>query len=500
MRTEPTLFALVCWLLSPWLSLAQDAETRRVALAELLEEGIYLQEAKGDLEGAMAVYRKLQAQSEVDRQFAAEAQYRLATCYLEKGERLAAVESFEKLVNLYADQAKWVEAALEYLPKEFEPNYIPWSPGERTVLKWRMPTGAPIGQMVYTVEEGEREGVAFWKFSGHGYISQRLHLVTEVEKISLEPLHSHFYQTLSGMFYSQFKDGEIITLDTRDDTEKKVVTEGRVYDFLQFLFMLRQISPEIGGRIELPVYSPTEKISRLVPIEVIGNEILDTKIGQLEAYKIKSKYEGIEATYWISNDEKRRLLKVQMGGLEGSIVRFEKINYGQFKVYHGENSLYSIEYPESWDIMNSFVLQKTDIDRIFFLDPKTPDESYLYSRRIDTHNFEEELSLDEDIAMDQIADSILSIYGKRISSFELLGDGIESLTIDDRPARLFLAKGEDNGEKIKFMRGVISHNDMLFHFSCRKREADFDESIDVYRQIFNSIRFRQEDIAVKGES
>ncbi len=483
----------------PWLSWAQDAEVRSVALAELLEEGIYLQEAKGDLDGAVAIFENLLARSEVGRGRAAEAQYRLAVCYLEKGEKLAAVEAFEKLVELYPDQKRWVEAALEYLPEEFEPELIPWSPGERTVLKWRLPTGVPIGQMIYTVEEIKREGADFWKFSGQGYISQRLHTITEVEKSTLRPYRSRFFQTLSGLFQSQYKDGEIATVDMRKGVDESVAIEGRVYDYLQSLFMVRQISLEAGRTIELSVFSPTEGKAHRVPFEVLGTEALDTEIGEFEALKIKSKYSGIDALYWISNDERRRILKIAMGGIEGDIVRFDKIKFGDYRTHRNEKYGYSIEYPDSWGLMESFVLQKNDVDRIFFLDPNTPDESYLYLRSLDTHNFEEELSPDPLVAIDQIANFILSSYRRKFPDLELLGDGFESLVIDGHPARLFIAKGDLNGESVNFMRGVMARKDMLFHFSCRKREVDFDQSVDVYRHIFSSIRFKHDDRAADKE-
>ncbi len=71
----------------------------------LLEKGVFLQETKGDLDGAVAVYRQIVADAKADRPHAAEAQYRLGVCLQKLKRSQEAVAAFEALIA-YFPQAK----------------------------------------------------------------------------------------------------------------------------------------------------------------------------------------------------------------------------------------------------------------------------------------------------------------------------------------------------------------------------------------------------------
>jgi len=52
--------------------------------SDTLEQGIYSEETKGDLDGAMQLYQKVITQAKADQASAAQAQYHLGVCYYKK--------------------------------------------------------------------------------------------------------------------------------------------------------------------------------------------------------------------------------------------------------------------------------------------------------------------------------------------------------------------------------------------------------------------------------
>jgi tetratricopeptide (TPR) repeat protein len=87
-----------------------DAQTAQQRLAEAvrLQQAMHRQDAAGDLDAAIAIYRELASSSATDRAIAAEAQYRLAQSLLQKGELDAAAQEIMALSRLFPDQAALV--------------------------------------------------------------------------------------------------------------------------------------------------------------------------------------------------------------------------------------------------------------------------------------------------------------------------------------------------------------------------------------------------------
>ncbi len=79
--------------------------------SDLLEQGIYSEETKGDLDGALQLYQKVIAQSKADEALAAQAQYHLGACYYKMQDYTNATAAFEQVVKDYPDQTNIVARA-----------------------------------------------------------------------------------------------------------------------------------------------------------------------------------------------------------------------------------------------------------------------------------------------------------------------------------------------------------------------------------------------------
>ncbi len=83
----------------------------------LLQEGIYAEEAEGDLDKAIGIYERVLADFAESQRVAAKAAYQLGMCYLKKGQEEKAAEYFGQVVSKYASQKVLVEKAREQLDK-----------------------------------------------------------------------------------------------------------------------------------------------------------------------------------------------------------------------------------------------------------------------------------------------------------------------------------------------------------------------------------------------
>src|SRR5277367_3958865 len=97
--------------IQPWSTHAASASP-----SALLEKGIYTEDIKGDIDAAIAIYQQLIVEAKTIRSLGAQAQFRLAQCYLKKNRAAEATAAFEKLIQDFPDEKELVAKAREHLP------------------------------------------------------------------------------------------------------------------------------------------------------------------------------------------------------------------------------------------------------------------------------------------------------------------------------------------------------------------------------------------------
>ncbi len=102
-------------------SVGQVAQTRPAQATSspsvLLDKGIYAEETTGNLDEAIKVYQQIVADAKANRPVAAQAQYRLAMCYLKKGDKTKAVTELQNLLASYPQEKDTVALAQKELAK-----------------------------------------------------------------------------------------------------------------------------------------------------------------------------------------------------------------------------------------------------------------------------------------------------------------------------------------------------------------------------------------------
>src|SRR5580704_14292165 len=86
------------------------AQTQPTA-AELLQKGIYAQETAGDLDGAIKIYHQIVDSHPIQREIAAQAQYRLGLTLLAKGDAGSASQEIQRLGWDFPDYKDLIAAA-----------------------------------------------------------------------------------------------------------------------------------------------------------------------------------------------------------------------------------------------------------------------------------------------------------------------------------------------------------------------------------------------------
>ncbi len=126
--------------------------------SELLEKGIYNEETKGDLDSAIKIYEELVAAVKTSQSLAAQAQFRLAQCYLKKNKTTEANAAFEKLIHVSQMKRIWSPKACACAGRLCSQSSAVgrWRAAASSDLK--LPAGLNLGVMVYHADLAEPAG------------------------------------------------------------------------------------------------------------------------------------------------------------------------------------------------------------------------------------------------------------------------------------------------------------------------------------------------------
>src|ERR1017187_841242 len=190
-RARRTGAALLLLAITGVLGTAQLAAA--ASPSELLEQGIYSEETKGDVDAALKLYQQVVTEAKAGLAVAGQAQYRVGVCYYKKKNYAEANAAFEKLVKDYPDQKDLIALANKYLTSAMPLMPAPWVDGEEMQLDIKFPTGYKIGSACYRVNAGEANGQKIWRLASRLFAatSQQFSRV-EVEAGSFKPMHCHW--------------------------------------------------------------------------------------------------------------------------------------------------------------------------------------------------------------------------------------------------------------------------------------------------------------------
>lgn len=335
------------------LQLFGQEESASLTLENQLERGIYLQEGKADLSAAAKVYESILEESKLLDSLAAETRYRLAVVYLEQGKRVQAMHLLKEIVDEFPNESRWVVEAKELLPKEFVPEEVPWKDGERTHYDWQLPTGDVLGKSFGTIFKFEWEGRSLWRKESRYRLNGDRATAVEFDQETFNTLYSNMSLGEMGNIRTWYGEDALSAKVqySKSGEEREFDFPERVYDNEQAYELMRQMPSDIGYKTHLTLFTSFAGAPVGVTFEVVGIEDLDTALGTVECFHIVIDLIVQKQSVYITNDDRRLIVKFVVGGVEGVLTEVETVDYDGKGRYVDPEFGYSIEYPGSWGTM-----------------------------------------------------------------------------------------------------------------------------------------------------
>ncbi len=315
-------------------------------VSDLLEQGIYAEETKGDIDEAITLYRKALAESKASQSAAAQALFRLGQCYLKKNRTADAAAAFQKVVDDFPDEKDLVAKAKEFLPAKVTLLPVPWKDGERLTLDCELPTGLDVGVSIYHADLVKENGVQAWRVgtrvdAGGAQSYSRV----DVEPESFRPLTSRWMHALLGDVTAVYgADG--VSLQRVGETDaKKVSLSSPVFDNEEIVHLLRRLPLAVGYKTTLPCFVSFSGATIPLGVEVTATESVKVKAGEFDCFKVQL---SIAQTFWYTTDAQRLLVKFEAGG---AIVKLASVSYfkpGEPAVFDDSELGVKLSAPAGW--------------------------------------------------------------------------------------------------------------------------------------------------------
>ena len=328
------------------------AETASV----LLEKAIHKEQAAGELDAAIQIYRQIIDDAKANRKYVAEAQYRLGTCLLKKGSKKEAREAFERVVSEFSDRKEVAARARGQLAGMLQLTPAPWADGELMRLNLRMQAGAELGTVIYTAESVKVAGKDAWRLESYVAVPiSNLRQFTRVDarRDTLAPISS-VTKNLLGDFRAEFGD-KVVQWKTdapRRKIARKVEVEGVAYDNEQAIHLLRCMPLAEGFRTSFTIFPVQSGIVSECTIVVAGKEEVTTPAGKFTCHKVdlNARFAGgnIHQQLWFSADAKRYLVKILTNNVIIELVEVGKKAKDAPTVFEDKKLGIALTVPPGW--------------------------------------------------------------------------------------------------------------------------------------------------------
>ncbi|HWD20075.1 MAG TPA: tetratricopeptide repeat protein [Verrucomicrobiae bacterium] len=283
--------------------------------SELLEQGIYSEETKGDLPGAVQIYQQVVSEAKASQALAAQAQYHLGVCYYKQQDYTNATAAFETLTKDYPDQKDLVALAQKYLSGANALQPVPWQDGEDLRLDLKLPGGLKVGFIDYAIDAGEYQGQKIWRPSSHILAGEtRSFSWSEVEADSFKPLRSRWmHSLLSDVETTYFSDHADLKTAGKDGSTR-LDFSAPVIDNEECVEWMRRLPLTAGEEMTQPILASLGNRVLTVKFLVSGPEPVEVPAGTFQCYKV---HLSINQDFWYSADARHYLVKFEAGGAVG---------------------------------------------------------------------------------------------------------------------------------------------------------------------------------------
>ncbi len=463
-------------------ALATGSAAVAQTVSELLEKGIYTEETVGDLDAAIKIYEKIVGQDQANRQFVAQAQFRLGNCLARQGKKKEAEKVLQELVDQFSDspaQKDLVEKAQKLLPASgslpLQP--VPWTDGEQLEIRIKLGGGMELGVFTFSARAGKTEGRDVW------YLTSTRNIIAGATTPNLgyseviadgktfDPIRSIFRHSLMGTCLTDFAPGKATVHTTGLDGKKSDRTTdltGVYYDNEQGWYVFRRLPLADGFKATVPIFSPFGAGAIGLESEVTGSEKVDTPAGTFDCYKLFLK-PPVQQTFWISSDAHRYVVKFEAGGVTGVLQSIRRFKPGDTITQSDDSLGISMTAPADWYFLPSPAATDESEKTCLLLDPEAMAVTTAHVRRL------EKLSDQERKSVRAWAEKSLAESGKATKDQQVRGDSWQEFQVSGLPAVRCTADFLLGDQKRSMYRVFVLGRSTAVVFSAHTSPGQLDE-------------------------
>ncbi|MBB3206831.1 hypothetical protein FHS27_002645 [Rhodopirellula rubra] len=458
LRTGVALMLVaVCTLLLPPNATAQSP-------SELLEKGIYAEETVGDLAEAIRVYQQVVTAANESRTAAAQAQYRIGLCYEKQGKSAEAAKAFQVVVDEYPTETDLVAQAKAHLPSEPELLPVPWGDGDELVFEMKLQTGLGVGMQVYRVAKSKMDGRDVWECQNWQIVTingQRGKSRVVADAETFAPIESTWMHTMLGKASAKYQDNQVTVQLANKDEPVVLKSSEPMFDNEQAAEVFRRLPLKENYETTLHVISSLGATEVPIALSVPKMETIEVPVGKFECFVVKLE---IGQTFWISNDEHRYIVRFQAGGVTADLT--EVRNLQEATRTSVERKRFTAELPPNWFAYTPEDLGD-DNKSTQIIDPNATMDA-----RIEAGPLNEIRSKHKTVR--EWLETSLGEYRKRISSFELSDEGIQTIQVGDREGVVAVFEYFENNKPKKARRVAVFGDDSAVNVRFTADKDIFD--------------------------
>ena len=301
-----------CLMATPVLALFLGIPGSAQSAADLLQKGIYAQETAGDLDSAVQIFRQVAGAPSGDKKIAAQAQYQIVLCMLQRGDRPAASRELETLARNFPDQPDLVAKARKLLPGASAILPAPWGESETSQLDIRR-DGTDTGETLYYVVDPAHNNDNAFQPVVPNQDSLRWQLTTpkSYRGVSVRADRTTGQPTDQPTLFSN---------DVLGDPAVEPLA-GPAIDVQLSVFAMRRLPLAVGYKTTLTTLplSLSHLAPREVELAVTGIEPVEVTAGKFKCYKVV--FAALSQTFWFGVEASRPLVKFQAGNTEAQLVK-----------------------------------------------------------------------------------------------------------------------------------------------------------------------------------
>ena len=456
------------------------ATLRAATASEKLEQGIYSEETKGDLDSAMKLYEQVVIEAKASEALAAQAQYRLGVCLYKKKSYTQATAAFEKLVKDYPNQKEYVQLANEYLAGAVALLPAPWVDGEDLRFDIKFPSGYKVGMARYTADAAELNGRKIWRLSSFLYAGIIQCSRVEVEADSFKPIHCRWKHTLLGDSETTYSPGQAELKLKNTGTDKTIKLDGVCYDNEECLELMRRLPLDTNYTTTLRIFAGLAG-GQIIPIglSVDGLDTVTTPAGTFDCYKVQL---SIKQSFWYSTDEHRYLVKFEGGGIVAELSEISHRKPDEPVTYSDESV--SLSAPAGWMFFPREAEGKANALSLMIFDPDATATTQLNMQSL------ESLSAEDQKSVRAWAEQKAAAAATRFKDFKIRTDSWKELTMAGRPAVSLVADGEAGSQK-NTMCGVYTFvNGKAAEIWFATTADDFEGFLPKFNGVVDSLKMK----------